>query len=104
MLTIAQGDILTVERIPMPVLVISKDYFNRSEQVIGCPILESADADPLHIPVQTEYLHGWVCCEQLKLLDLRSRGFKKVSEIKIDEIMDITDAVQSIFDYYPYGN
>ena len=42
-------------------------------------------------------------CEQVKLIDLRVRGFKKISEIKYEEIMNITDAIQSIFDYYPYG-
>lgn len=32
-------------------------------------------------------------------LDLKIRGFKKKGHIKYSDIMNITDAVQSIFDY-----
>ncbi len=48
-------------------------------------------------------MQGIVLCEQLKILDLRVHGYKKTGELKIDSIMDITDAIQSIFDYYPSG-
>ncbi|MCC8102255.1 MAG: type II toxin-antitoxin system PemK/MazF family toxin [Clostridiales bacterium] len=102
MFTISQGDILKVEKLSFPVLVVSKDFFNRSEQIIACPIQERAIADPLHIPVAWNDTEGIVLCEQLKLLDLRIRGYKKIGELKIERIMDITDAIQSIFDYYPY--
>ena len=33
-----QGDIIKVENIKSPVLVTSKDFFNQSGEVIGCPI------------------------------------------------------------------
>ncbi|MCD8395799.1 MAG: type II toxin-antitoxin system PemK/MazF family toxin [Lachnospiraceae bacterium] len=103
MFTISQGDILKIEKLSFPVLVVSKDFFNRSEQVIVCPIQENAAADPLHIPVAWSDTEGIVLCEQLKLLDLRVRGYKKMGELKIESIMDITDAIQGIFDYYPYN-
>ncbi len=45
---------------------------------------------------------GYVLCEQLNLVDLRVRGYKKICEIKMDDIMNISDAIQGIFDYYPY--
>lgn len=38
-------------------------------------------------------------CEQMRLVDLRYRGFKKVTQVHYPEIIDITDAIQSIFDY-----
>lgn len=98
---IFQGYILSVEGIKIPVLVVSKSFFNKSEQVIACPILEAASEDPLHISIHTKDIQGVVLCEQIKLLDLRVRGYKKISELIIDDIMNITDAVQSIFDYYP---
>lgn len=44
---ILQGYILSVERIKAPVLVVSKSYFNRAEQVIACPIVADASIDPL---------------------------------------------------------
>jgi len=101
---IAQGDILSVERINTPILVVSKTYFNRTEQIIACPVLKNASEDPLHIPIIARDMQGGiVLCEQMKLMDLRVRGYKKLTELKIDDIMNITDAIQSIFDYYPFG-
>ena len=37
MINFRQGDILKVEKIKHPVLVVSKDFFNASGQIIGCP-------------------------------------------------------------------
>jgi len=94
---------LSIEKINSPVLVVSKNFFNQMEQIIGCPVLSRASEDPLHIHVSMKDLSGIVLCEQMKLLDLRSRGFKKIAELKMEDTMNITDAIQSIFDYYPYG-
>lgn len=94
-----QGDILSIEKIKGPVLVVSKNFFNQSEQAIVCPIIKNAVPDPLHIEIETKEVQGYVLCEQMKLLDLRYRGYKKVSRIKYPEIMNITDAIQAIFDY-----
>ena len=94
-----QGDILFVEKIKEPVLVVSKNFFNCSEQAIVCPILSSAVPDPLHIPIIADEVQGSVLCEQMKLLDLRYRGYKKISRIKYEDIINITDAIQAIFDY-----
>lgn len=101
---IAQGDIISVERINTPILVVSKTYFNRTEQIIACPVLKNASEDPLHIPIIAKDLQGGiVLCEQMKLLDLRVRGYKKLTELKMEDVMNITDAIQSIFDYYSFG-
>lgn len=94
-----QGDILSVERIKTPVLVVSKNFFNQSEQIIGCPIVKGMQEGPLHIAIYNEEINGTVLCEQMKLFDLRYRGYKKISRIKYEEVMNITDAIQSIFDY-----
>lgn len=93
------GDILSIEKIKGPVLVVSKNFFNQSEQAIVCPVIKNAIPDPLHIDVETTEVQGSVLCEQMKLLDLRYRGYKKISRIKYSEIMNITDAIQAIFDY-----
>ena len=94
-----QGDILSIEKIKEPVLVVSTNFFNQSEQAIVCPILAKASLDPLHIDIHTEEVQGSVLCEQMKLLDLRYRGYKKISRIKYSDIINITDAIQAIFDY-----
>lgn len=94
-----QGDILKIEKIKYPVLVVSKDFFNSSGEIIGCPIYNVSSRSPLHIPVFTEEVIGEVQCEKLKLLDLNVRGYKKIAHINLSDIMNITDAIQSIFDY-----
>ena len=95
-----QGDVLKIEHIKHPVLIISKDFFNSSGEIIGCPILEKSSLGPLHIFVSTKDLKGYVQCEKLALLDLRVRGHRKISRLNVEDIMDISDAVQGIFDYF----
>ncbi len=99
MFPIKQGDILKVEHIKGCVLVVSNDVFNQYENAIVCPISKDQQETALHIPIETSEIKGTVWCEQLKLLDLRVRGFSKVSELKYEDMMNITDAIQSIFDY-----
>ena len=44
-----QGDILKIEKINHLVLVASKDFFNTSGEIIGCPIIKHSNPGPLHI-------------------------------------------------------
>ena len=48
-----QGDIIKVEKIKPPVLVVSKDFFNESGEIIGCPIIADSNEGPLHIWTST---------------------------------------------------
>lgn len=94
-----QGSILKIENIKNPVLVVSKDFFNNSGQVIVCPILQGSADSPLHIYVKTEGLQGFVHCEKLKMLDMKIRGYKGIGNINLEDRIDISDAIQGIFDY-----
>ncbi|MCR4566979.1 MAG: type II toxin-antitoxin system PemK/MazF family toxin [Pseudobutyrivibrio sp.] len=97
---VEQGDILKFERIKQPVLVISKNFFNEENEIMGCPIFKTNDIpSPLHIEINYNDGSGVVHCEQVHLLDLNLRGYKRIGRISIEEIMNITDAIQSIFDY-----
>lgn len=96
---IKQGDVIRVENMKNLVLVVSKDFFNASEMVIGCPVFSKGEEGALHINVHMKEEVFCVYCEQMKLLDLRFRGFSKVGSIKMEDIINITDAIQSIFDY-----
>ena len=42
---------------------------------------------------------GYVYCEQLRIVDLNTRQFYRTGFIPLQELMDIADAIQSIFDY-----
>ncbi len=94
-----QGDILAIEQIKHPVLVVSKDFFNSSGEIIGCPIFANSTAGPLHIFISTDELKGYVQCEKLALLDLSVRGYKKIGSIQLMDRINISDAVQGIFEY-----
>lgn len=94
-----QGDILKIEQIKHPVLVVSKDFFNTSGEIIGCPIINHSNPGPLHIWMSTKNTEGYIHCEKLTLLDLSVRGYKKTDRLPISEIMNVSDAIQGIFEY-----
>lgn len=98
-MAIEQGDILAVENMKGNFLVVSKNFFNTTEQAVLCPIVQDTFLDPLHIKVEVDDVNGIVMCEQMRLLDLRYRGYKKIGQIHYPDIINITDAIQSIFDY-----
>ncbi len=94
-----QGDILKIENIRHPVLVVSKDFFNSSGAVIGCPVVKDSMAGPLHIWMSVEDNEGYIQCEKLALLDLSVRGYKRIGRLPLAEMINISDAIQSIFEY-----
>lgn len=99
MSSVHQGDILKVENIKHPVLVVSKDFFNSSGEIIACPIIRNSAAGPLHVWTDSTESKGFIQCEKLALLDLSIRGYKKIARLPIAELMNISDAIQGIFDY-----
>jgi len=94
-----QGDLLRISGIKYPVIVVSNDFFNSSGKSIVCPILRDAPEGPLHIRLKDSEVRGVVLCEQIKYVDLSARHVSKLSASHYFDIMDIADAVVSIFDY-----
>ncbi len=94
-----QGDILRIENIKHPVLVVSKDFFNTSGEIIGCPIMNNSIPGPLHIWMATEENEGYIQCEKLALLDLAVRSYRKVDRLSISDMINVSDAIQGIFEY-----
>ena len=99
MLKAEQGDILKIASIHYPVIVVSKNFFNQSGMVMACPILPDAVPGPLRIRCSNDKTPGYIYCEQLRIVDLNIRRFSKTGFIPTQELMDIVDAIQSIFDY-----
>lgn len=99
MVSAEQGSILKVNGISVPVIVVSKSFFNTSGQAIVCPIYRDIAPGPLHIELETEPVKGCVLCEQVKYIDLRRRGFTKVTDASYYDVMNISDAIMGIFDY-----
>ena len=96
---ISQGDVLKIEGIKCPVFIASKDFFNQSGEIIGCPLYSKSSPGPLHIYVTGTDIQGFVHCEKLKLFDLNIRGYHKIGRVQINDIMNVADAIQGIFDY-----
>ena len=84
-------------------IVLSKDFFNQSGLSVVCPIVLTAAEDVLHIPLTVNGEQVIALCEHLKTVDLTKRHFKTIGTINFAQIQEITDIVQAIFDYYPYG-
>ena len=98
-MAIHQGDILKIDGISHPALVASKDFFNTSGEIIACPIISDGEPGPLHIFIDADNLKGYVQCEKLALLDMNIRHYSKCGSIHMRDLMNITDAIQGIFDY-----
>ena len=95
----AQGDVLKVSSLPYPFVVVSKNFFNESGLVMGCPILPEALPGPLRIYCESIREPGYVYCEQMRIVDLNVRRFSKTGSVSFNDLIDIVDAIQSIFDY-----
>lgn len=99
MTSLHQGDVLKIESIAFPVLVASKDFFNSTGEIIGCPIIKNSSAGPLHIWTSLENASGFIHCEKLKLFDLSVRGYHKIDHLPLSEMINVSDCIQGIFEY-----
>lgn len=96
---VSQGDLLKIRQIKYPVFVVSKDFFNASGEIIGCPVYSVSTESPLHIFISADGIEGYVQCEKLALLDLKARGHQRAGRLALKDTINIVDAVQGIFDY-----
>ena len=75
------------------------EHVTTSGEIIGCPIIRNSTSGPLHIWMATEENEGYIQCEKLALLDMSLRGYKKVDRLSLSEMINISDAIQGIFEY-----
>ncbi len=99
---IQQGTVLHLPGINKDVLVLSRVYFNRTGMLIVCPVIKSAEEAALNIPIEIDEYSGYAILDQLRSIDIRARHYAVVGVIRFEQIQNISDAVQDIFDYYPY--
>jgi mRNA interferase MazF len=100
---VSQGDIISIEGQKFDTLVLSKDFFNKEGFAVLCPIAKHANDIPLHIQIVSENYKGIALLENLKSLNLNTRFYKIKGHISFDQIQNISDAVQGIFEYAPWG-
>ncbi len=97
-----QGDLLKIDGLNHPAIVVSNNFFNESGKAIVCPIVKNAVEGPLHIKLDCGAVEGYVLCEQLRYVDLAARHFSKLTATHYYDIMDISDAVMGMFDYQDF--
>ena len=99
MVSFKQGDLIKIENLKDIFVVVSKNYFNATGMAMLCPVVKKTFSDPLHLEVNYKNKKWFAMCEQVRMFDLNFRGFSHQGEITYPEIINITDAIQSIFDY-----
>lgn len=97
-----QGDILNVPSLHTPVIVVSREYFNRTGLAFVCPLVTQTSPHALHIEIHgKKSTHGFALCEAAKAIDFTRRHYSKTDEADYADMMNLSDAMQAIFDYYP---
>ena len=100
MVNYEQGDTIKVEGITKPLLVVSKNLFNKEGMAMCCPLYQKSTPHPLHIKVTDIDENKYVALvEQTKLVDISSRGYSFLSRISYYDVMNVSDALQALFEY-----
>ena len=80
-----------------PAVVVSNDFFNQKARLsIVCPITNTNNHFPLHIPLdERTKTTGVILCEHIKSLDLNSRTYQVIEELPKDILQNVIDVVYS---------
>jgi mRNA interferase MazF len=100
---VKKGDIIKISFNPIhgheqggyrPAVVISnKDYNRYTNLVILCPITNTENDFPLHVPLDSRTnTTGVILCEHVKSFDINARSFKYVEALPKD-ILDIVISI-----------
>lgn len=103
---VKQGDIVKVSFNPQqgheqagyrPALVISNDDFIANAKLaIVCPITNTRNNFPLHIPLPNDLnTTGVVLCEHVRTLDLNARQHTYVESVPTDFLQQVLDIVSA---------
>lgn len=80
-----------------PAVVVSNDVFNQKTNLtIVCPITNTKNFFPLHIPLDTRtQTTGVILCEHIKALDLNNRKYQIIENIPKDIMDNVIDIIYS---------
>lgn len=103
-----QGDIVFLDFSPQsgheqagrrPAVIVSNDqFFRRTKLALVCPITNTNNKFPLHIPLDHRtQTTGVILCEQVKCLDVISRNVKFVERIPNNLIEKTVEYIQTFF-------
>ncbi len=97
-----QGDIIRIADFKKTLfVVVSNNAFIKATGIFHvCPMIPGVPAGPVHIPVEGRSGEsGTVICEQIKAIDPKARACNSVDRLAYEDIMNVSDAVQGIFEY-----
>lgn len=101
---VKQGDIIIINFSPQqgheqagkrPAVVVSNNFFNaKSNMTLVCPITNTNNSYPLHIPLdERTRTKGVILCEHIKVLDITARQYKIVERLPIDILEEVIDII-----------
>ncbi|MGN0638979.1 MAG: type II toxin-antitoxin system PemK/MazF family toxin [Huintestinicola sp.] len=101
---VKQGDIIKVSFDPQsgheqagyrPAVVVSNDFFNeKTKLAIVCPITNTNNRFPLHIPLdERTKTTGVILCEHMRSLDLNSRPHSIMETLPEDILKKVIDII-----------
>ncbi len=91
-----QGDIIKVEGIKLNMLVVSRNIINENEVCIVVPFSSNFCESVTHI--ENALSKELLIIEQLRYIDLTTRFYKKLGILSLEEMQNIVDIVQGLFD------
>lgn len=94
---VEQGEIIRVEGIEWPCVVVSKNQYNKSDHVIVCPITKQKDAT-LGYKVSVGNISGFVQCDNLRMFDLTKRHVLSKDRVSMFDMIQILSRVNALFD------
>lgn len=103
---VKQGDIIIINFNPQqgheqagkrPAVVVSNNFFNaKSNMTLVCPITNTNNNYPLHIPLdEGTRTKGVILCEHIKALDITARQYKIVEHLPKDILQEVIDVIYS---------
>jgi len=105
---VKQGDIIKLDLDPTkgheqagyrPALVVNNGSFSKaSNMIVICPITNTDRNSPLHVKLEGLTTTGFVMCDQIKAIDIRSRGYKVIETVDEDTLWEVTDIVCGFVD------
>lgn len=102
-----QGEIIKVNFNPQagheqagyrPAVVVSNDFFNnKTNLAVLCPITNTDNKFPLHIPLdERTKTTGVILCEHIRTLDIEARGYKVVERLPEDLLEKTLSVISAI--------
>lgn len=98
-----QGDIIKLDLTPTkgheqagyrPALVVSNASFSQASHMrMVCPITNTNRNSPLHVALNGLQTTGFVMCDQVRVVDIRTRGYKVVESISEDTLWEVCDII-----------